>query len=394
MSYNYESMTEQDNGYDHRVTNFYGKDYTYKDFFKTFNKEFYDKLDENGKQMLIDKVFDMYREVNIFPITYYNSDGINSEIDKCINKKIEWNLEGINENVLDFKYNQGSSLCKFLFPNLHKVQCKGAKSNSMWDRFYDDHKLKRAIKLCYDIKTGANPSSLRSSLELIGGNVATNFKAMNAKALYERYCAPGGVIYDFACGFGGRMLGALTSDNGYTYIGVEPCSETFDSLNVLGNTICNHMGKDSKKTFTVVKMGSEKFKPTKGEFVDFAFSSPPYFTLERYSDEETQCYIEYPTLDEWFDGYVKPTIENIYHVLKSDAYYAVNIADFKVSKDEVKFVDKWVELSIECGFEYIETIHMKLSARKGYGHGNDKKEGIFVFKKSKKESMQNVEKQR
>ena len=218
---------------------------------------------------------------------------------------------------------------------------------------------------------------------MIGGNVATNFKAMNAKALYEKYCPRNGVIYDFACGFGGRMVGALSSKNNYEYVGVEPCRETFNNLNVLGNHIHRTFGSSNK--FDIYCVGSEDFGVDDEPFADFAFSSPPYFSLERYSNEDTQCYIKYPTLEEWFDGYVKPTIQNIYNIVKSGCYYAVNIADFKIGKNDVEYVDRWIDISEEIGFEFTEQIHMKLQTRRGNGHDDTnlrtKKEGIFVFKK-------------
>lgn len=214
--------------------------------------------------------------------------------------------------------------------------------------------------------------------------MATNFHPMKAKALYERYCPENGIIYDFACGFGGRLLGALSSKNNYRYFGVEPCVETYTHLNELGEYVERVTGK--KNSFKIICSGSENYCPVEN-FCDFAFSSPPYFNLERYSEEETQCYNQYPNLDDWFKGYVEPTIKNIYKMLKHGAYYAVNIADFNLGSNRVEYVDKWIELSIKCGFEYIEKISMKVSTRRGFGHKDEnnntkeKQEGIFVFKK-------------
>lgn len=343
---------------------------------KKYTREKYEKAKENEKEEIIENVFNIYRNKNIFPIQYFNENGIAKEIEKCIEKDVsDW-----DGKILDIKANQGSALCKYLFPNLHKIECKGNKDNSMWNRFFDNHKLKRAIKLSLSIKKGVTPSEIRTSMELIGGNVATNFKIVNAKALYEKYCPKNGIIYDFACGFGGRMLGALCSKNNYTYYGVEPCSETFESLLRLGNEIEKVTHRNN--SFEIYKKGSEEQITDNVEFVDFAFSSPPYFSLEKYSDEETQCYIKYPTLEQWFIGYVVPTIENIYKYLKEGSYYAVNIADFKIGNQEIKYVDKWIEISKQLGFEYIENIPMKLTVRKGFGHEKEeKKEGIFIFKK-------------
>ena len=150
---------------------------------------------------------------------------------------------------------------------------------------------------------------------------------MNAKALYEYYVPKNGIIYDFAGGFGGRMLGALSSKNEYKYIAVEPCNETYEGLLQLGEHIESVTKRNN--SFEIYKIGSEDFDYGKQGFVDFAFSSPPYFNLEVYSDEETQCYNKFNELDLWLEGYVRPTIRNIYKLLKDDGKYAVNIADFK-----------------------------------------------------------------
>ena len=365
IEWNYTSLDSKSNGYEQVI-----------DYLKQFDKAFYNSCSEQEKELVINKIFNIYRTINIFPILYFNEDGIKDEILKCYNKDIVW-----DGKALDMKYTQGSSLCRFLFPNLYDVECKGQRNNSPYYKFYDDHKLKRAIKLALEIKNGVTPSEIRTSLELIGGNVATNFPPMKAKALYERYCPVGGSVYDFSCGFGGRLLGCLSSKNNYKYFGVEPCSETFDNLNNLGRLVESALGRS--KCFYILKCGSECIK-VKKEFADFAFSSPPYFNLEVYSKEDTQCYNKYPELESWFRGYVEPTIKNIYNALKPNRYYAVNIADFKVGQKNIKYVDRWIQISKDIGFEFIEEIPMKLQLRRGDGNTGEeekKSEGIYVFKK-------------
>ena len=362
--WNYESKTKTSHGYED-VVDLLKKNYT---------SEIYKQATEQEQEQMINEVFELYRGRNIYPMQYYNKEGIRHEIKKCIDKDVSF-----DGKLLNLRFNQGGSVCRFLFPNLHEVECKGATNNSMIARFNNDHKLKRAIKLSLSIKKSVTPSEIRTAMELIGGNVATNFKPMNAKALYEYYTPKNGVIYDFSAGYGGRMLGALSSKNNYKYIAVEPNTETYENLLNLGKHIESVTGRE--KSFNIYKMGSEEFKTKQTNFVDFAFSSPPYFNLEKYSNEETQCYNKYQEINEWLEGYVRPTIKNIYRVLKKEGKYAVNIADFKVGSKNVAFVDEWIKISEEEGFKLINTISMKLTTRKGVGHKGDKKEGIFVFAK-------------
>ena len=361
--WNYHSKTSKSTGYE-----------DCKELEK-YTHTYYNNLTEREKERVIDIIFNIYRSKNIFPITYYNKKGCFDEIQKCIDKNVSF-----ENNELTFKYLQGTDLCKFLFPNLFTVQAGSQDNNSLYERFMDDHKLKRAIKLVFDMNRGkyVNSTELRNKLELIGGNVATNFHPMKAKAIYEKYCPLNGVIYDFSCGFGGRMLGALSSKNNYKYFGCEPCTDTYKNLNKLGSLIEEYTKRNN--IFKIYQCGSEE-DIFESEIADFAFSSPPYFCLERYSNEDTQCYNKFPNIEDWFINYVTPTIRNIYNILKPNCYYAVNIADFNLGTKRIEYVDRWIDISKEIGFKFIETILMKVETRKGSGHAQPKKEGIFVFQK-------------
>ena len=44
--------------------------------------------------------------------------------------------------------------------------------------------------------------------------------------------------------------------------------------------------------------------------------------------------VKYNTLDEWFEGYVEPTMQNIYKGLNTDGVFATNIANYKTAKEE------------------------------------------------------------
>lgn len=224
------------------------------------------------------------------------------------------------------------------------------------------------------------PSGLKDGLEMLGGNIATNFKTINAKALYQHFCKEGDVVLDYSAGFGGRMLASMSL--GLEYIGIDPSTDTCNNLFKLGESIRSV----NNANFSIYEMGSEEeFPETLINSVDFAFSSPPYFNLEVYTDDDTQCYNKFNNLDDWFEGYVRPTIRNIYLSLKNGKHYAVNIADFKSGGKDINFVSEWIRISEEEGFVYEKQIFMKLQARRGVGHDvkntKTKQEGIFVFKK-------------
>lgn len=184
------------------------------------------------------------------------------------------------------------------------------------------------------------------------------------------------------CGFGGRMLGALSSKKNFRYVGTDPCTETMYHLHQLGDYIEMVTGRDD--SYELHCCGSEVFNGPENS-IDFAFSSPPYFNLEVYSDEETQCYNKFPELNQWLEGYVRETIKNIKHMLKPGRCYAVNIADFKVGGgSEVAYVDEWIRISTEEGMPLFDTVYLGVTARAGSAEqaaGELKKENILIFKK-------------
>jgi hypothetical protein len=368
MNWNYISNKNKSNGYE--------------DIFNellTYTSDKFNNTDTDNQDKMINDVFKIYRNKNIFPIIYYNQDGIKNEIKRCLNKEVL-----LKNNSLSMRTYQGNALLRFLFPNFFQAYSGDGIQINGFDKFNNDNMLKEIIR--FTIKHHAPiPSRILSAMNLYRTRQPTNFNPMRAKALYEKYCPKNGLIYDFACGYGGRMLGALTSKNNYKYFGVEPNTETFDNLNILGKYI--EEVTDRKNIFKIYNKGSEDLNVSKENFVDFAFSSPPYFNLEKYCNEETQCYVKYPVLEDWFDKYVEPTIQNIYSMLKESAYYAVNIADFKTKDIKVNFVDRWIEISERNGFDFVEQVYMKLQKRGIKSKGSE--ESIYIFKKINKNNIDN-----
>ena len=361
----------------------------HKQFLSEFNRELYLSMNDHDKSNLTESIFNVYRSVGIYPVTQFSDEGIKQEILKCLDKNIPKDAD-----ISKLRFNQGGAVCRFLFPNLRDVE-QGGDKRTLNRKFNDDHMLKRAIEFCLKYKNSKSPvlpSGLKDGLEMMGGGVATNFKPMNAQAIYERYCPVNGNILDFSAGYGGRMLGALTSKNNYKYTGVEPNTETYSNLCNLYNHIAKAIPKDNFRVgdFRILNGCSEDVIPNITDQFDFAFSSPPYFNLEHYSDEETQSHIKNPTLKGWFENYVRPTIKAIHSKLKANCLLAVNIADYNYKGKQIKIVDGWLSEATLCGFEFIGTdAELSIQTRRGVGHGENKrdtkKEGVYLFRKINKQ---------
>lgn len=173
----------------------------------------------------------------------------------------------------------------------------------------------------------------------------TNFPTAVAPAIYTRYGIPKKegnevIIWDPSMGFGGRLLGALSIlDRKIYYIGTDPNSlNYFPQQNVsrydfLEKTFKNeiHSRRDTFRG-TYLQLGSEEattsseFRSLKGK-VDLVFTSPPYFSAELYSDDETQSSLKFDNYHEWRSGFLAPTLKTAAEWVRIGGYIIWNIAN-------------------------------------------------------------------
>ena len=217
-------------------------------------------------------------------------------------------------------------------------------------------------------------SGLRKTLRIMTGSQGvSNFRPTAAHAIYSRFLPEGGTTWDMSGGYGGRLLGAIKSQ--INYIATEPASDTVKGLNEIivdFGYISNIFRKIPH--MEIVQKGSEDFLPDK-ESLDLCFTSPPYFNTEKYSDEETQSYIKFPTQDEWVEGFLRKTIQNCRYGLKPNRYMLINIADVK-SFNHLEDTTVWI--AEQEGFVLEDGYSLALSKIQGEGF---KYEPIFVFRK-------------
>ena len=356
----YKAITTRETGYEHMI-----------DTLNIISVEDFKKLTKAQQQPYVQEVIRRIRTVNIYPIYYFNKRGVQDEIVKCA--YAETTFEG---DVLTEHGRAGLILLDFLFPNLHLAEAGNSKHNNMYSRFYDDVKLAKCI---HRHMKNYPFTSMRTPFFMYGRffwNTPTNFSPMRAKAIYERFCKHGDVVYDFSAGYGGRMLGALSAvPLMLTYIGCEPNLNTVYNLITLGEHIEELTGR--RNSYMIYSTGSERLKLAK-KSVDFAFSCPPYFTLERYSKESSQSTVMYPVYENWLEGYVRKTLANIYDALKPGGLLGFVMAGhiYYLNK-KYAIASDWVRIAEECGFVLQKTYGIKTMSRKEIANSDD----LYIFKK-------------
>lgn len=258
------------------------------------------------------------------------------------------------------------------FPHWVDIKCGG--DSSVAENWNDEDKLRTLIEKTYDwqLKHGNGVftiNRLRQNAKVYCSKQSvSNFRPTVAKYIYNKY-GNHGTVWDMSCGFGGRLLGFLASDC-KKYIGTDPSSKTFSGLLEMQKDF-SHTGKEIE----LHCLGSEVFKPDKSS-VDLCFTSPPYFDTEKYSDEETQSYVKFPTKDGWLNGFLRETISNCHYALKDGGYLILNVANVK-SCEELESAT--IALAEELGFVLHDTLYLVLSSIAGKGK---KREPVFIFKKS------------
>ena len=218
-------------------------------------------------------------------------------------------------------------------------------------------------------------SGIRKMLKIYSGvQGVSNFRSTAAACIYNRF-ARGGVVWDMSGGWGGRLLGAIAAKVKF-YIATEPSQLTFDGLHDIAEDYADKMD------YEIFKCGSEAYQPEK-EMLDLCFTSPPYFDLEKYSDEPTQSYMKFNTKQAWIDGFLLPTFKNCYYGLKKDGYMLINIADVK-GKHNINLELETIINAERVGFTHEDTLQLALSNPNLKNNKTDfkyKYEPIYVFKK-------------
>lgn len=295
------------------------------------------------QEKLLNEQLKRIRDINVFPVFYFNEQGIRNEIVKVMQKDVYFD----GDNLIT-QSSLGMLLLDYLFPNLHFAKTWNL-DDCVYSRFYDDEKLKACIKRYMEHYTFENLRTPFFMYARFFWNAPTNYLPMRAKAIFEKFCPKNGVIYDYSCGYGGRMLGALCSSNNYKYIGCEPNKDTFANLKYLGYEIEKITGKSA--SHELFNCCSEDLELPE-RFVDFAFSCPPFYALEIYSDEETQSINKFKTYTEWLEGYIRPTIKHIYKSLKPGGKFGIDISNFYYKAKKYFFVDDIIKIANDEGFKY------------------------------------------
>ena len=270
----------------------------------------------------------------------------------------------------------GNELCLSYHPHCYSVRktTKGnAKKSSALATFQSCAIKCVRSSIEYRGDLHVTPTTLRGECTFLRGSWILNFQPAVAAAIYHKFAPRGGVVYDSSSGWGGRLVGARLARM-KKYIGCEPCTQTFKGLQDLAQLI-----RTPEFQIELHMAGSETLTLQENS-VDVAFTSPPYFSLELYSDEATQSHIKFPSFDEWCRGFLEPTFAHTLHALRPGGVMAINISNCKMFTDQgIDLEQQTCRIAISLGAELESTLRLLKSGDAGADYSMG--EPVFVFRK-------------
>lgn len=246
--------------------------------------------------------------------------------------------------------------------------------------------------------TGSEVANVKSFFRN-GGKIArkvANFCPRNARDVYFRYfkdCDLSKInCLDTSMGFGSRMSAVLLS--GANYYGFDPNEELFSKLVECKDFYYEHDVVNREQKCGLYCQGSEIYRPELDNMFDVAFTSPPYFNIEKYADDKYASTKNYDNYEFWIEDFVRPTIDNTCRYLKDGGYLMINIKNISRPRNNTntpkhKLFDDWFEiLNNRDDLEFVEVFDIEIEKRQ-FGMSstytmeefNGFKEPVMVFRK-------------
>ena len=151
-------------------------------------------------------------------------------------------------------------------------------------------------------------------------NGTSSFDPVLCEICYRWFCPAGGLIFDpFA---GGSVRGVIAKLTGHRYTGIDLRREQVDA----NRENANELGIDAEGLRWVCDDSLNMDKHIQDETADMVFTCPPYFDLERYSDDPRDISnMDYDGFSEIFGE----IMTNAARKLKNNRFFVVVLSDVR-----------------------------------------------------------------
>lgn len=193
-------------------------------------------------------------------------------------------------------------------------------SRSVYD-CWNDPECRQKIIQDYNHSNDLTPKGLR---EAIYKNTSEPglFRLTWCKGLFQLIFGPSlhqsKHVLDISSGWGDRLICSISM--GYSYLGFDPNLK----LKPGHDEIIRQFGDPQSHQIQYIPF--EEASVPHNTF-DIVLSSPPFFDLEIYSDDQTQSISKYPQFEDWLTKFLFVSLDKSWKSLKKNGYLAVHMAD-------------------------------------------------------------------
>jgi hypothetical protein len=270
----------------------------------------------------------------------YDSDKIYSNLKK--------KTTDINSLTCHMCGNSNKIIKNAMYRHLYEVKnYKGTNLKSLWTT----ERLEKAFNISLkstrtkpDIPQGQGETIYTNLFEIfkrLKFNPVTIYSPLMTKCILQELGCK--TVFDPCIGWGGRMVGTCSIDGEYT--GCEPYTKTYIGLKSIQKTL-------SLDNVTIYNNPVEELLGSHeliNKQFDCCLTSPPYYDLEVYCDEDSQSIRKYTTYDDWLKGFIEPIIKYVTtHCTKFSCW---SVKNFKTDQP-YNLYDDIVSLHASYGWEY------------------------------------------
>ena len=227
--------------------------------------------------------------------------------------------------------------------------------------------------------------------------VASQFKPSIAKAFYDYFKSEN--VLDFSAGWGDRLAGFYCGDTTLHYVGIDPNTKNHPNYERQVEFYKKHQTffeEDKKVDLIPLPAEDVDYSEYENHF-DTIFTSPPYFNVEKYSDEDTQSYLRYQDIDSWNKNFLHKALGKMIPTLKDGGILAINIADVynpkSKNKEYYQICNPMNDFLKSKGLKYEGCIGMEMTKRFNSGGAGKAKSEYFsedLKDNTKKTEQENI----
>lgn len=319
-----------------------------------------------NKEEIAENAFAMFREMG-FPYPKLTL----AEMKQQLNKLAQLDEQSCQRSTLGYRIADTF--------HRHRFHAAAINMSSPFDSFLDDKKLRKVIDKSLDAGVTMRHAYIGFMSLVNGTQACANFRPAFARMLYNKYCKQDGTVFDSSTGYGGRLVGFLAS-HCERYIGTDPNVPTFTANGLIAQAL------RGKKRVELYNSPIEDLDASQhADSCDLAFTSPPYFVKEIYSEDATQSCQRYKEYGSWRDGFLAPMLQKNFAVLKSGGALILNIEDVKIGKETYPLVKDSIELAEKIGLKFHRIEQFELADRTfvqdGEKEQEEQSESVIFFTK-------------